>query len=120
MVGPQTESEGHRRLGGFASTYDGTVTTVTLIGRDGCHLCDVARGVIDHVLAELPEEQADAVTVEEFSIDDDPALSELWWEKIPVVLIDGDLHAHWRLDAARLSTALRHADAASRTSEVSR
>lgn|GEM_PF-176825 len=120
MVGPQTESEGHRRLGGFASTYDGTVTTVTLIGRDGCHLCDVARGVIDHVLAELPDEQADAVVLEELSIDDDPALSELWWEKIPVVLIDGDLHAHWRLDAARLSTALRHADAASRTSEVSR
>jgi len=120
VVGPQTESEGHRRLGGFASTYDGTVTTVTLIGRDGCHLCDVARGVIDHVLAELPDEQADAVVLEELSIDDDPALSELWWEKIPVVLIDGDLHAHWRLDAARLSTALRHADAASRTSEVSR
>jgi len=93
---------------------------VTLIGRDGCHLCDVARGVIDHVLAELPDEQADAVVLEELSIDDDPALSELWWEKIPVVLIDGDLHAHWRLDAAQLSTALRHADAASRTSEVSR
>ncbi|HAJ17817.1 MAG TPA: thioredoxin family protein, partial [Microbacterium sp.] len=30
------------------------MTTVTLIGRDGCHLCDVARGVIDHVLADLP------------------------------------------------------------------
>ncbi|HCM50967.1 MAG TPA: hypothetical protein DIS91_10625, partial [Microbacterium sp.] len=64
--------------------YDGTVTTVTLIGRDGCHLCDVARGVIDHVLADLPDDQADAVTVEELSIQDDPALSELWWEKIPV------------------------------------
>ncbi|MEC8761603.1 MAG: glutaredoxin family protein [Actinomycetota bacterium] len=96
------------------------MTTVTLIGRDGCHLCDVARGVIDHVLADLPDDQADAVTVEELSIQDDPALSELWWEKIPVVLIDGDLHAHWRLDAARLSAALRGADAASRAQEVSR
>lgn len=93
---------------------------MTLIGRDGCHLCEVARGVIDHVLAELPEEQADAVTVEELSVDDDPALSASWGEKIPVVLIDGDLHAHWRLDAARLSAALADADAATRTQEVSR
>ena len=117
---PQTGSEAHRSLGGSPPPYDGTVTTVTLIGRDGCHLCDVARGVIDHVLADLPDDQADAVTVEELSIQDDPALSELWWEKIPVVLIDGDLHAHWRLDAARLSAALRDADAASRAQEVSR
>lgn len=93
---------------------------MTLIGRDGCHLCEVARGVIDHVLAELPEEQADAVTLEELSVDDDPALSASWGEKIPVVLIDGDLHAHWRLDAARLSAALADADAATRTQEVSR
>jgi len=119
-VRPQTGSEAHRSLGGSPPPYDGTVTTVTLIGRDGCHLCDVARGVIDHVLADLPDDQADAVTVEELSIQDDPALSALWWEKIPVVLIDGDLHAHWRLDAARLSAALRGADAASRAQEVSR
>lgn len=110
----------HRRLGGSPPPYDGTVTTVTLIGRDGCHLCDVARGVIDHVLADLPDEQADAVTVTELSIDDDPALSELWWEKIPVVLIDGDFHAHWRLDAARLRAALEKADATPRAQEVSR
>ena len=82
------------------------MTTVTLIGRDGCHLCDVARGVIDHVLADLPDDQADAVTVEELSIQDDPALSELWWEKIPVVLIDGEFHAHWRVSADRLRAAL--------------
>ena len=83
---------------------------MTLIGRDGCHLCDVARGVIDHVLANLPDDQADAVTVEELSIQDDPALSELWWEKIPVVLIDGDLHAHWRVAPDRLREALLAAD----------
>ena len=82
------------------------MTTVTLIGRDGCHLCDVARGVIDHVLADLPDDQADAVTVEELSIQDDPVLSELWWEKIPVVLIDGEFHAHWRVSADRLRAAL--------------
>jgi hypothetical protein len=82
------------------------VTTITLIGKDGCHLCDVARGVIDQVLAELPDEDADRIEVEEASILEDPELYALWWEKIPVVLIDGRLHAHWRVAPERLRSAL--------------
>ena len=39
-------------------------------------------------------------------IPEDPALYELWWEKIPVVLIDGRLHAHWRVAPERLRAAL--------------
>jgi hypothetical protein len=61
------------------------VTTVTLIGKPDCHLCDVAREVVETVVAELPE---DSVDVEELSIADDPSLYAQWWEKIPVVLID--------------------------------
>ena len=79
------------------------MTTLTLIGKPDCHLCDVAREVVETVVAELPE---DAVEVDELSIADDPALYALWWEKIPVVLIDGDLHAHWRVSADRLRAAL--------------
>lgn len=79
------------------------VTALTLISKPDCHLCDVAREIIDSVVADLPEGQVD---VEELSIADDPALYATWWEKIPVVLIDGDLHAHWRLSADRLRTAL--------------
>jgi len=79
------------------------VTTLTLIGKPDCHLCDVAREVIESVVADLPE---DDVTVDERSIADDPALYELWWEKIPVVLIDGSLHAHWRVSPDRLRDAL--------------
>src|SRR6478736_5916673 len=75
------------------------MTTLTLIGKPDCHLCDVAREVVETVVAELPE---DAVAVEERSILEDPALYELWWEKIPVVLIDGTLHGHWRVSADRL------------------
>jgi hypothetical protein len=82
------------------------VTTLTLIGKPDCHLCDVAREVVETVVAELPE---DAVVVDERSILEDPALYELWWEKIPVVLIDGDLHAHWRVSADRLREALQAA-----------
>ncbi|WEG09627.1 glutaredoxin family protein [Microbacterium horticulturae] len=90
------------------------MTTLTLIGKPDCHLCDVAHGVVDHVLAELPERVASQVEVVEASIADDPALYELWWEKIPVVLIDGQLHAHWRVGADRLREALLDATAVKR------
>ena len=80
------------------------MTTLTLIGKPDCHLCDVAREVVETVVDELPE---DAVDIEELSIADDPALYALWWEKIPVVLIDGELHGHWRVSPERLRAALR-------------
>jgi hypothetical protein len=86
------------------------VTTITLIRKDGCHLCDVARGVIDQVLADLPEEQADRIELVEASIEGDPELHAQWWEKIPVVLIDGHLHAHWRVAPERLRAALTDAE----------
>jgi hypothetical protein len=79
------------------------VTTLTLIGKPDCHLCDVAREIVQTVVAELPE---DSVVVHEISIEDDPTLYALWWEKIPVVLIDDRLHGHWRVSADRLRDAL--------------
>lgn len=85
------------------------MTTLTLIGKSGCHLCEVAHGVVDGVLAELPAAEADRVDVVELSILEDEALYETWWEKIPVVLIDGELHAQWRVVADPLRDALREA-----------
>ncbi|MCH6231058.1 glutaredoxin family protein [Microbacterium sp. CFH 31415] len=79
------------------------MTTLTLISKPDCHLCDVAREVVETVLADLPE---DSVEVDELSIADDPALYAQWWEKIPVVLIDGELHGHWRVSPDRLRAAL--------------
>ena len=86
------------------------MTTLTLIGKPDCHLCDVAEQIVETVVAELPEGAADRVTIEQASIADDAALYEKWWEKIPVVLIDGDVHAHWRVSADRLRAALLAAD----------
>ncbi|MEX8059445.1 MULTISPECIES: glutaredoxin family protein [Microbacterium] len=86
------------------------MTTLTLIGKPDCHLCDVAEQIVETVVAELPEGAADRVTIEQASIADDAALYEKWWEKIPVVLIDGELHAHWRVSADRLRAALLAAD----------
>jgi len=82
------------------------VTTVTLIGKPDCHLCDVARDVVDLTIAELPDERAEQIDVVERSIADDQELYAQWWEKIPVVLIDGELHGHWRVSPDRLRAAL--------------
>ncbi|MDQ1112441.1 putative thioredoxin/glutaredoxin [Microbacterium testaceum] len=86
------------------------MTTLTLIGKPDCHLCDVAEQIVETVVGELPERAADRVTIEQASIADDAALYDKWWEKIPVVLIDGELHAHWRVSADRLRAALLAAD----------
>lgn len=85
------------------------MTTLTLIGKPDCHLCDVAREIVDQVIADLPAEVADRIEVREASIQEDPALYDAWWEKIPVVLIDDALHGHWRVSADRLRAALTDA-----------
>ncbi|MDR6867219.1 glutaredoxin [Microbacterium resistens] len=82
------------------------MTSVTILGKPGCHLCEVASDVVDAVVADLPDAVAEDIEITEASILDDPALNEKWWEKIPVVLIDGELHAHWRVAPDRLRDAL--------------
>ena len=82
------------------------MTELTLIGKPDCHLCAVAHDIVEAVLEDLPDDVADRIDVREASIAEDPALYELWWEKIPVVLIDGHLHAHWRVAPDRLRSAL--------------
>lgn len=73
---------------------------MTLIAKPGCHLCDDAREVIARVAAEL------GVGWHEVSIADDASLAELYWEQIPVTLVDGRQHDYWRVDEARLRAAL--------------
>ncbi|PWC03702.1 glutaredoxin family protein [Agromyces badenianii] len=80
---------------------------LTLIGKPGCHLCDDAREVVQAVLAEL--ELTDAlprIALDEVSILDDDELRARYAEEIPVLLIDGVVHNYWRIDPARLKTAL--------------
>jgi hypothetical protein len=73
---------------------------VTLIGRDGCHLCDVARDTVARVADEL------GVGWEERSVDSDPDWLERWSDQVPVTLVDGRQHDYWRVDEARLRAAL--------------
>ncbi len=73
-----------------------------LIGRDGCHLCDEARAVVTEVVRDWPD-----ATLREVSIDDDERLRAEYADEIPVLLIDGRMHAYWQVDPERLRAALR-------------
>lgn len=84
---------------------------MTVIGKPDCHLCEVAHGVVEQVVADMPDAAADRVEVVELSILDDATRYEQWWEKIPVILIDGELHAYWRVAPERLRDALLDATA---------
>jgi len=77
------------------------VPRLTLLGKPDCHLCDDARAVVESVLVDHPE-----VVFEERSILDDPELLAAYVEEIPVVLIDDRVHTIWRVDEARLRSAL--------------
>jgi hypothetical protein len=80
---------------------------LTFIAKPGCHLCDDARVIVRDVLAGLAEHpDAPAVTYTELSILDNPALADEFAEEIPVVLLDGAVHTIWRVEPARLRTAI--------------
>lgn len=74
--------------------------TVTLIGKPGCHLCEVARDVVARVCEETGAEW------EERDINKDEELYRKYWEQIPVVLVGGEQHDFWRVDPERLRRAL--------------
>jgi glutaredoxin len=79
------------------------MTTVTLFGRPGCHLCDEAR---DSILG--LREQGYAFDLREVDIETDDELLRSHLERIPVVTVDGEVVSELVLDrdslVARLDT----------------
>lgn len=73
---------------------------VSIIGKPDCHLCEDARVIVMAVCAEF------GIEWQERSILDDPVLYDEYWEKIPVILIDGRVHDYWRVDEQRLRRVL--------------
>ena len=73
---------------------------ITVIGKPDCHLCHDAREVVNRVCADL------GLAWEEVSILDDPALYDEFWEKIPVVQVDGRTVDFWTVDEERLRRLL--------------
>jgi hypothetical protein len=73
---------------------------ITVIGKPDCHLCHDAQAVVARVCRDL------GLAWEELSILDDPALMDEFWEKIPVVQVDGRTVDFWTVDEARLRALL--------------
>ena len=85
------------RTGGVAPRG---VERITLLGRPGCHLCDDARAVIERVAADL------GVGWQERDITVSPDDMNEYWDKIPVILVDGVQVDFWRVREDRLRAAL--------------
>jgi glutaredoxin len=60
------------------------MTTVTLYGRPGCHLCDDARDALLRLRQRTPFE------IEEVDITTDDSLHARYLERIPVIALDGE------------------------------
>ena len=73
---------------------------VTLLTRQGCHLCEDARSVVQAVAT------MSGCTVTEIDVDGDPELRAEYGDMVPVVLINGVQHGYFRIDAARLQRDL--------------
>jgi hypothetical protein len=73
---------------------------VTLVTREGCHLCDEAALVVSEVCAPR------GIDVEVLDVDADPELRAEYGDLVPVVLVNGREHAHFQVDSAALARAV--------------
>jgi glutaredoxin len=76
------------------------MTQVTLYGKPGCHLCEEARSVVEHVRERRPFD------LEEVDITRDPSLEALYRERIPVIAIDGQEALELVIEASELERCL--------------
>lgn len=77
------------------------MSTVTLYGRPGCHLCDDARAGLERLGARV------AFRLVEVDIEADERLHRRYLERIPVIALDGEELYDFFLDAADLEARLR-------------
>ena len=80
---------------------------LTLVVRQGCHLCEAAEGNLGRVLGRFSAEYPDTgYEVELADIDSNPEF-EKYTDEIPVLLINGKQVAFWRIDEDRVFEQLR-------------
>ena len=81
------------------------MTTLTLYGKPGCHLCDDARAAVERVTArrDVPLEQVD--------ISRDPVLYKRYGERIQVLEMDGETVFEFFVDEVVLEQRLDRVDA---------
>jgi len=69
------------------------LSRVTLISRDGCHLCEVAEQTLERIAP------GDWTRVD---VDSSVELQRDYSDRVPVVLLDGKEHGYWRVEESRL------------------
>jgi len=72
------------------------MTRMTLYSRKGCHLCDVMKAQIETYAGRYP------FTLEVIDIDTDETLRAQYDWDVPVLFVDGEKIAKYRLDEAML------------------
>jgi glutaredoxin len=73
---------------------------VTVVSRQGCHLCEVAEADVARICAELGVEWTPV------DVDADQELRAEYGDHVPVILVDGNEHGYWRVEEDRLRAAL--------------
>lgn len=73
---------------------------LTLFSRRGCHLCEVMQAAVERLAPHY------RFTLEVIDIDRDPALQARYSWEVPVLCVDGERIATYRLDEAKLHQAL--------------
>ena len=76
------------------------VIAVTIYSRQGCHLCDQMKAVVERV------GQSVAIAVEEIDVSTDPALEARYGGEVPVLLVGGTKAAKYRVTEAELRRIL--------------
>lgn len=77
---------------------------VSVLTRDGCHLCEEVLPVVRRVCAEL------GVGLTEVDVDADAELRAEYTDQVPVTFVDGKRFDFWRIDEGRLRAALGTSD----------
>ena len=77
-------------------------TLVTMYSRRNCHLCEVAKEVVESARNEADFE------FEVVFIDGDAGLEREYGEEVPVTLINGKRHDYFRVDRTRFIEAVLH------------
>ena len=72
---------------------------LTIYSRPGCHLCDEMKAVVERVVRSA----AGTLTIEAIDISTDPALEARYGAEIPVLMIDGQKVAKYRVTEEALT-----------------
>jgi glutaredoxin len=78
------------------------IPRVIIYSRKNCHLCEVAKEVVESAQNEAKFE------LEVVFIDGNSELEKLYGEEVPVTIINGKRHDYFKVDRARFIEAVLH------------